>query len=447
MSRPPARAIAVSAELSWVDGAGPFRSPLRPSEASVPQAMPLADLLDRVARAADPKGAGVVLVLASDALKFLGLPDQLGAGAAHEAAPELVRAAGWKFPDELGHWCRAWRNERTGHTAAVYLVVPAWRGKFDPDLADGAGEDLADGAGVTRRLAAYHQATGAPYAIAPGYSAMVALRDGLARARNPYWCPSWDRMGTLLRLAERDLSWTAELVPADGWRHTYDAYAAHLGAAAAVEVASDQLQRVPDQEWDPKLAGYWQIDASAWAHTRMPSPTHGLEVDKGGRLWVCSPTMALLHQLTEEGWTDAPVVRDAWVAHGFRGVLRPWAEQLRDALAGLDTSGDAEILRAEFKATYRQAVGWFGKPKNRIVERPDWRHAIVSQGRTAIWRRAWRIGQNEDRWPLAIQTDSLTYASEAEDPEAAAPMGLTLGPWGLGKFRVAASEPAELVDA
>ena len=430
--RAPARAIAVTAEHSYVDGAR-FRSPLFPSAANEPAPMPLPDLLDRVSRAADPRG--LVLVLAADALKLLGMPDQLGAGAEHEMCVEMLRGAGWTVPDALGHWTRAWRRGSPN----VNIAVPNYRGKYDPDLAD--GDDLA---ATTRAMAAYVDAVGAPYAVSPGYAAVVGLRDGTKRAIKPYWAPDAKVLDEPIRHGEPDLLWSAGAVPTEGWCHTYDAYAAHLGAAAMAEVAVNQLQRQPHgPEWDPTLAGYWLIDPPAWQHARMPSPTHGVEpVAKGkakGRIWVCTPTMKLLHELAGELLIDPPVVHDSLVEHGSRSVLRPWAERLRDALGSLDGSPDAELLRPELKATYRQAVGWLAKP-NKIVYRPDWRHAIVSQGRATMWRRAWRIGQAEDRWPLAIATDSLSYASHLEDGAAACPEGLRLGTWGLGRFRCVESD-------
>lgn len=431
MTPAPRRAFAVTAERTWVDGEGPWRSPLWPSEASEPQITPLADLLDRVARAADPKGAGVVLVLASDALPLLGLPDQLDGA---EVGTGPLCGDGWKAYGHFDHWTRFWRP----NGATVFVVVPAWRGDHDAGLAD--AEDLA---GVTRRLAAYDRGTGAPYAVTPGYSGVLALRHQPAQ-RSPYWCPDWSRIGDLSRTCvdRRDLAWTADRAPLSGWRHTYDAYAAHLGAAAMVDVASDHLQREgTGVAFDRKMAGYWQITPPAWSHASMPSPLHGAEPGKDGRVWVCTPTLLMLHELVEAGELDYPTVHAAWLAPGTRR-LRPWAERLRDAIAALDTSEDAEILRSEMKATYRQFVGWLAK-ENRICHRPDWRHAIVSQGRASMWRRAWRIGNDQDRWPLAIATDSLTYASDHEDPAAGAPAGLRLGPWALGHFRATSSEPAE----
>jgi hypothetical protein len=443
------RAFAVAAAHSWADGIQ-GRSPLIPSGASDPAPMPLTKLLDRVTGAADPNGrAGVVLVLASDALKFLGLPDQLGPGSEHEAVLDDLKAAGWIIGGRgLGPWFRVYRRG----AQPVFVRVPSWASEYDPDFTD--DPSLCN---VTRRLWDYHEAVGAPYAIEPGYSALNSLRYGTTWARQqPLWTPDWSRLGDVLEhcVDRRDLSWTAERAPVTGWRHTYDAYGAHLGAASMADVAAEHLQREVGPTFDRKMAGYWLIDPPTWEHASIPSPLHGPTLpDKRGRVWVATATMNLLHELADEGEIDAPRVYSAWIAPGTRR-LRPWAERIRDAIAGLgdDTSEDAEILRANLKATYRKFVGNLASDTAKAVQRPDWRCAIVAQGRAAMWRRAWRIGTEENRWPLAVATDSLTYASEHEDPAAAAPAGLRLGPWGLGRFRPTDSEPAdelarELVDA
>ncbi len=448
MTRPVA--FAVSAEHSWIDGAPPRRSPLIPSEAGTARPMPLADLLDRVARAADPQGrAGVVLVLASDALPFLALPEKLGPGSEHEAVLEDLRAAGWTPGRQgLGPWFRVFRRG----AQPIYVRVPSWPKNFDPDLTDDPNLTT-----VTRRLADYHHATGGPYVIGAGYSAVNSLRYGAPWKAAPVWDPDWSRLPATVAehcVDRRDLAWSAERVPVGGWRHTFDAYAAHLGAASMAVVAGEHLQRERGATFDPKMAGYWLIDPPSWGHASIPSPLHGpATTDKRGRVWVATATLSLLHELAADGEIDPPAVLEAWIAPGTRR-LRPWAERIRDSLAGLvgDDSEDAEVLRANLKATYREFVGALASDKIPMIHRPDWRAAIVSAGRAAMWRRAWRIGTTEDRWPLAIATDSLTYASDLEDPAAAAPAGLRLGPWSLGHFRPTASEPAEdpareLVDA
>lgn len=436
------RAAAVAATRTWVDG-HEQRTVFPPTPEGTPGPMHLWQLIERVSAAGtDP---GTPLVIATDALKLLGLPVELGPGAEHEMAPDACRERGWRVAD-LGHWTSFWQAGGT----PVHMCVPAWRGGHEPGLID-----AGDLAATTRRLAAYHQLTGAPFHLSPGISGIASLRDGRTWHRAPYWCPDWRRLDGPLRLGERDLAWEAPAPPGTPYVHRYDANTAYLAAAAAVEVASDQLQRTgPNPEWDRRAAGYWQITPPAWNHPQMPSPVASQVADTKGRLWVCTPTLALLLELADAGECGEVEIHDAYTAPGVRRVLRPWAEELRDALTVLNVASpdvqvvfgagplmpeDVDPLRSALKATYREGIGMFARVGSRVLYRPDWRHAVISQARVSLWRRAWTIGKAEGRWPARVATDLLAYGSHDPDPTEACPRGLALGT-GLGKFHVMAPE-------
>lgn len=422
-------AVAVGAEQTWVDGRR-YSSSFPEGPDGTRWSMPLAVLVERVARAAD-KAPAVALVILPDALALLGLGGTPGPEA--EAEIEAVKAAGWRAGAPR-HWTSLYWTGRP----AVHMCVPGWA---SPEHPDGYLIDVDDPQGSTRRLALYARHAGGPFVVTPGVSALVALRERSYRG-TPYWKPEMARMEAAIRLGEREQYWESD-DPAAGYhphRHRYDAYAAYLAAAALVPVAAGALERT-GPTWDPKRSGWWLITAPPWNDKRLPSPLgDGQLADTKGRHWVTTPTLALLDELADAGECAAPALHDSWTAEGSRRVLRPWAEGLRDALAVLaeDPDDDAQAVRRALKETYRQGIGMFGYRPGSMY-RPDWQQAVVAQARVSLWRRLWTIGKAEGRWPLTIDVDCIEYGSPLADPIEACPRGLTLGA-GLGKFTVKAAE-------
>lgn len=416
---PRAHALGVSADFSYVDGLahpGVFRD----------GPLPLVRLVERASRAGELPG--VVLVVADDALPLLGLPAQLGPGAEHEAAPEEARAAGWRVSD-LGHWTSFWK---TG-VPAVHMVVPSWSGKY----AHGPLVVPDDLGTTTYRLARFHTYNDGPFQLTPGWSGVEALRKR-KYIGTPYWRPRYSgNLANAIRMGERDYAWEAPAtLDAGAHRHRYDANLAYLAAAQLVAVAADQLDRT-GKSWDAKRAGYWLITPPPWQHRQILDPTTSIPRDDKGRVWTCTPTLALLHELAEAGHCDAPTLHDSYTAAGTRKILRPWAERLRDGLLDLDKrrhDPDEEAVRVGLKDSFRETVGMFAH-NGTTLYRPDWRHAVTSQCRVSLWRRLWTIGQSQDRWPLSVKVDAVGYGSDDPDPVSACPVGITLGP-GLGRFHV-----------
>jgi len=422
-----AHALGVSAEYAYVDGLahpGVFaKGPLQ-----------LVRLVERASRAGELPG--VVLVVDDDALPLLGLPAQLGPGREHEAAPEEARAAGWRVSD-LGHWTSFWR---TG-APAVHMVVPAWR---SAKYAHGPLVEPGDLGVTTYRLARFHTFNGGPFQLTPGWSGIEALRER-KYVGTPYWRPRFTgNLDNAVRGGERDFAWDAATLDNSPYRHRYDANTAYLAAAQLVSIAADQLERT-HKAWDKTRAGYWLVTPPPWQHPQILDPTACLPRDDKGRVWLCTPTLDLLMGLAEDGHCAAPTLHDSYTAPGTRKILRPWAERLRDGLAALDPTRhdpDDEAVYRAVKDSTRETVGLFARSTTKTaVYRPDWRHAVASQCRVSLWRRMWAIGQAQDRWPLAVHVDAVTYGSHDPDPVSACPEGITLGP-GLGKFHVYNEPPA-----
>lgn len=227
--------------------------------------------------------------------------------------------------------------------------------------------------------------------------------------RVPFWRPPAPKIAT--EVHEPMWSWRAARRAEPGTRVVHlDANAAYLSAAATVEVAHDRLTRCPRLTFEASRPGYWLIDVG---HYRWPlgeqimSPLGTGHV--GERVWLTTPTVALLDQLHTSGhWRDI-VVLDAWLGHGCR--LRSWTEALRDLRRDIMTTGDAETYD-RFKVGYSQAVTTMQVSNRSIIHRPDWASSIRAQHAANVWRKAWYA--RFAGYPLlgAGSVDELSFTEE-----------------------------------
>lgn len=429
------RAFAVSADCSFVDGYA------HPTVFRGGRPVPLLEVAERVSRAAGERCAGVVLVVDVSALELLGLPVRLEGG--KSAAIDAVRAAGWRAT-ELRHWTSLWPGDRA--LSPVHMVVPSWVDQRVPAGATYTHGELIvpeDLGTTTYRLARWAELTGGPFLLKAGWSAIEWVRERKYPRGAPLWRGRYTgNLANAVRHGEKAFAWEAPAqVPPPAHVHRYDGYAAYLAAAQLAPVALEQLTR-SGKTFDKSRAGYWLCTVGPWQHPG-PDPLAGNVPDEKGRYWLCTPTLGFLLERAEEGACAAPTIHDSYTAPGSRKILRPWAEQLRDALAELARSpldpDDAALTRA-VKASFREAIGLFAH-QGTPVYRPDWHHSVLSQARASLLRRVWNIGLAEGRWPLAIDTDALDYGSDDPDCSSACPAGLRLGV-GLGMFRVKCEHPA-----
>lgn len=411
--------VGVAADWVTLDGIQAANLP------ADPWAQGLAGLVGRIV----PRlrgGEGTVL-LSRPAAESLGLhgPDDVR---------ERLTGAGWRVGIP-GAWTTAFRVPGP----AVHVCVLPWvtadataaeRWPWGKGLAASAAGESSDLMDLARLLAAYDRLTGAPFRARPGVAGVAAMRATFrpGRGKPPLWIANHGPHG---QCVDGPLSWERDPDPeeeAAGWRHDYDVVAQYLAAAGVASLARDPLRATGPQLFDRELAGYWafpaeQAAAAAAAWPRMPPAV--TELPGGDLVWVSTPTVALLE---DQGF---PVeIRDSWTAKGFR-LLRTWAEQLRDALAGSRTD---PVLHKAIKRTYTEAVGLLRTSEGR-VSRPDWWATITATARCNLLRKVIEFGTAEidPRWPLVVATDCLTYASDRSDWARSAPTGMVVGD-ALGQF-------------
>lgn len=422
--RPTFHAITVDPDGTALDGT-------QVTEAPAGMLSGLAALLARVAPLFEAEGAGVVILTgpAAEALNLPLTPLRTATEAKDHPALTGPRAVGWRI-SQVGSWLTAWADDRPAVHVAVHPMLRESTGPLlDPDPWE-----------MSWHLHRFHALAGGPYHTTPGVTGIGLLRDNWRGRKQPYWTPNPKRLPVGTRKAEDAMLWEAARPPAGRYRHSYDQRSMYLAAAGVAPVALGELSHTGARVLPSgQVAGYWRIERPVWNEHRLPNPLgrrpRGVR-ERGDALWVTGPTMQLLYELAEYGATGEPVVLDGWTGEATR-VLRTWAEGLTHAIGeardSVDPDDAGRQLRA-LKAVYAEGLGMLAPDTSR-VHRPDWRHAVVAQARANLYRKLWRCGHVEDRWPVSVNVDCVTYAADTRDPIEAVPAGIVLGE-GAGAFKV-----------
>jgi hypothetical protein len=207
-------------------------------------------------------------------------------------------------------------------------------------------------------------------------------------------------------------------------RIALDANAAFISPLSGTEFAHNRLVHTGPQEFN-KLPGYWLIDAHSWPDSRIVSPL-GQGIRARGRIWLATPTVALLAQLYESGhWPDL-TVHDSWTPEfGAKVRFKEWAAWIRDSRAATFDPEDLEA-RQHIKDGYSAAVTMMGglsetdraegtKRAKSKMRRPDWKTTIRAQSWANMWRKAWNCVQAGVPVMGMRETDELIFASEDVD--------------------------------
>jgi hypothetical protein len=372
-----------------------------------------------------------VLVILPDLAIRLGLPvsppDRGSKAAREHAALAPLREAGWHV-DPLGSWMRAWRQG--GRTVRVWLPgwddfgeCPMWdEGTSAPTLAYRLGL-FAERLGIGWRLTG--GITGVDLA---GTFPRRRLRLEAAEPPKPALSGA---VGHAFHWSRRPTTDEAELP----WLHCYDGNGAYL-AAYNTPVNVGTWRRVEAPVFDSKLPGYWLVDVPEWADRLLPdlfdSTGRAAATRYGGPRWFVTSTLALAAEL---GYEITP--REAYLPAGRHGrFYEPWYKRVRDARAALMGSVDPDdraVLDA-LKVMWHATHGQVGTKSQ--GSRKDHDQAIIAGYAANLLRRLVKVADAGQRWPLAIGTDAIAFASADRDPESACPAGLVLGS-GLGEFKVA----------
>lgn len=358
----------------------------------------------------------------------------------------LVSAAvdeGWNIGgggDGLTAWTRVWRGQARAPWVALIPAMSPSPHDLPVLVDDPAPATLA------KRLALFAGALGAPWALSPsttGFDLMKALPARL-KDRKRLFGPRELVPPAKIADLELDLNWS-RIPSADEVRlafaHAYDRGGSYPAVLGGLDLGVGEPIHHPEGcPFDRKIPGYFKAEIPDRADWRMPHPLWPTWPLPAGPRWMAAPRMQMAYQLGYE----VPIL-EAYVWPEHSRALGPWGERLRDARTALDVAdADAQLSREQIKVVYTRTIGMMGSTthqEGREGYAPDWRHHIVAKANANVLRRIVKIGEETGRWPIAVETDTVIYASDDPDPISAWPGKPEDLGRGLGQYKVYGSAP------
>lgn len=361
--------------------------------------------------------------------RLIGLPD-------HPAVPEAARA-GWSVK-KISDWSTFTGKDRPTVRVAIttQLDLGTDRDGNRPRMPLW-GPSPAD---TTACLAWWHDLTGSAYHGHPGMAGTTVLSrlEPTIDGHPPTWKPKITGPDDA---EEKDYvpKWWRAPRPGPGYIHGYDLNRAYIAAAMVAEVSPFKLQHTGRIAFDKRRAGWWLAELAPWNESRLPDPAGYTELDnptlptreRKRVRWITTPTLTLLEDLTAQGVYGGVRLLDSWTGPARDGVLRAWAERMRDAYAFRSPSGelldldelDGPRMRYAVKMAGRATLGLFFSPTNWIY-RPDWWFAVVALTRCNLWRKLAKVARTDGRYPLTVDVDNIHYHSEDANARRAFPAAL-----------------------
>lgn len=339
----------------------------------------------------------------------------------------------------LGRWTRVWTSQEPKQKG-IWVVLMAALGQ---DQGVPLVSDNPDHFALARRIGLLAKALGQPFQLSgstTGLDLMTALRwkdrDRFFQTLEP--CPP-----AQVPNIETDISWCRPPSPEEleqhQWVHAYDRSGSYLAGCAGLELGIGAPVHHPEGiTFTPRIPGYWKIEIPDSGDWRLPNPLDPRGVNAGKTRWVTTPALEFAFEQDYD-----PQILEAYTWPEHARVLDPWYERVRDARTALDIDDpDSQVARDQLKAIYAPTIGMLGSKIYMAGRRgyaPDRRHMIIAKARTNILRRVAKIGQETDRWPVAIIADTVLYTSSSADPVVSWPGGTQWLGRDLGKYKVEGS--------
>jgi hypothetical protein len=384
-----------------------------------------------------------VLVIVPELAARLGLPvsapdPKSKAAREHPALAEL-RADGWELP-ALRSWMMPFRRGYRGPGSTVRVWLPGWDDAGECPM---WGDDGVPALDLAYRLGLFAELAGIGWRLTGGVTG-IDLLGTFPRRRGRRLAVADPPKPALVPAVEPDFHWSRSPMSDEAalsWLHCYDENAMYLPAYGQAAVNLGGWRHVEAPEFSPKVPGYWLLgELPEPADRLLPDVLNPTRRDAAGRPggWFVTPTLA---RAVELGCEIRP--REAWLPDDDSGRwYEPLYERLRDARRALtgERDPDSAAVLAAVKLVWHQTHGMFTVRPPGGSGRPDHRHVLIATARAGMSRRLGKIAEAEARWPLAVATDNVAYASADPDPRSACPAGLVLGD-GLGQFKHAGTLP------
>lgn len=361
---------------------------------------------------------GTVL-LTDEAALTLGLLDTPRERDQYQRGKASLEAAGWRTTG-VGHWSTIYGTGHGVGTRGVNVHV----GLVDALDRDGWPFAESQWGDTVSALDEWNRATGKAWGQDPAivgvelvHATMRPWREPGVKGNRPvekedrHTHSTWEEMPFTLT----DFGRTE---PGATWLHGYDKRRASISAANKTKCAVGQLTN-GYRKYDPKRAGWWQIEVPAWNMPELPHPV-GPDAKPGKLRWVTSATMDLIAELNEQGLIRFPDIVDSWTA-----TARPVLQGFSDLLENLYQQTSNPLVRELVKEVGNAGIGMLGNPDGSLYRR-DWMFAVWATKRANLWRVAYRVGNTHGRYPVAFDDDKIWYGSTQKDPVLACPGELLL---------------------
>ena len=381
--------------------------------------------------------------------------------------PAITKAvdAGWQFgrgdsDPVLRGLTRLRRNDAEYGSVAILFAIdtpPVW----------GIDGLTVEPAKIARRLELFSQAVGLPFRGSPISTGLDLLQIVLPRevreALRPENAVDYSAIGPATAYdLEEQFNWTRTPMSHEqsGWLACYDRGGSYLASWSSLLLGYGQPELLDGDEieFDPKRAGWWQVqlpnDCSTGGH--YPSLLDPAGRQAGQAVWLTTPVLE--YALKDLGLT-VPILK-AWSWPRERSVraLKGLGEVLRDALTQLREIGDEDAAATAglVKQIYKTLSGHFisadsdtrGKGmKNRSsaaldMHHPYWFHAMRGQAKRAILHQILKVGETTGRWPLVVSVyDLVGYHTDTPDLVQAWPGEPAKLGEGLGQYKPARWAP------
>lgn len=426
------------------------------------------------------------LYLHQDSVEALGLPsfqDRLDAkvkpgwGEPHEwATPAPDSPITAIYPAGLSEWMGlVVAADDPKKPLRLNVAIPAYEGRFDKasEPARGGFGGAADGAALLDAvmvwtLSTLHNDRQRRPQVFPYYRSPNKTAEELAGGKGP------QRRAEVLCLAIRNKevppATYGRLVPTMaprkwhrdptrdergcGWLHQYDKTAAWMGAYSNLGLGVGEPEHAADgMAYDPKFAGYWRVpEVPGHGLEGLPALEFG-EAPEGGH-WLRTPAVDLLREIYPQ-WT--PEVAEAWywpdtrrALNGFYRHLKESRDFILDAMAQGRPGGKwAKQVNGRLYQSFWGHLQRVAGPKQDtetggnydydIYWRPDWSGAFLDLACANVYRDLMKFAKSKC-FPMTLDVDAITIASDQADPELAKPAAMVLGDR-LGNWTVEGSAP------
>jgi uncharacterized protein DUF927 len=361
----------------------------------------------------------------------LGIPtsrpatENPAAGFAH---PWATSATLTLDPDGLSAWTNV--APATGDGRRLALVFPGYEPRAPWNTA-------TDGRILRDAVLTFARVVGEPYYLSPNEtSAQIIIKSARPRGENDV-----DKLAPVTMMPppagniDHLETWSRVLMDIEDSAihvHQYDLNAAELGVTTDIYLGVGNPVHHGPRTWntkvDKKLASYNRVALDPTKFDpRLPDlGEYWRRSDTDdGTAWLPTDLVVLLDEI------GIPFeIVDSWIWRRSHRTLRSYYTRLTEARATTRSESAAESDRLAGKVIgglYKSRVGDFQRERSRI-SRPDFRDAIKARRVANMYRRAKKIGETENRYPIAMYVDALYYVGDDPNPWIAAPAGLPMVP-------------------